>query len=174
MDKRYEDTATHYGFVCTGCKDNCCLTRFYHHTLLETLHLLEGFQALDNLRQVEITQRAVIVCEESRTADQAGERIRHMCPLNLGGLCLLYTHRPMICRLHGVPHELRSPGRMPDYGPGCNAFAEQCGKLPYHQFDRTPFYAQIAKLEHQLRRATGFEGKLKLTVSEMLCSFSHD
>ena len=47
MDRKYEEAATYYGFHCTGCKDNCCRTRFYHHTLLEYLHLMKGYDSLD-------------------------------------------------------------------------------------------------------------------------------
>ena len=173
MDKRYKETSVHYGFACTGCEDNCCLTRFHHHTLLEYFYLLEGFQAIDPFRQVEIAQRAAMVCEEADKADHNGEIFRLMCPLNVGGLCLLYEHRPMICRLHGLPHELRCPGRMPDYGPGCEAFTSQCGELPYYPFDRTPFYLEMARLEKELKEATGFDGKLKLTVAEMIGSINN-
>ena len=34
MDRAYDAAARNSGFVCNGCRDNCCLTRFYHHTLV--------------------------------------------------------------------------------------------------------------------------------------------
>ena len=46
MDRKYDEVADFYGFVCTGCENNCCLTRFYHHSLLEYLYLYEGYVAL--------------------------------------------------------------------------------------------------------------------------------
>ena len=46
MDAAYQAAADHYGFHCDGCLDNCCLTRFYHHTHLEYLILRQGFLSL--------------------------------------------------------------------------------------------------------------------------------
>jgi hypothetical protein len=47
MDQAYTVVAGQYGFQCNGCADNCCLTRFYHHTLLEYLYLVEGLRTLE-------------------------------------------------------------------------------------------------------------------------------
>jgi hypothetical protein len=47
MDATYDAVAGQYGFQCHGCEDNCCQTRFYHHTLIEYLFLMEGINALD-------------------------------------------------------------------------------------------------------------------------------
>ena len=46
MDTRYNEASIHYSFVCRGCDENCCRTKFYHHTYLEYLYLKEGFDAL--------------------------------------------------------------------------------------------------------------------------------
>ena len=46
MDRAYQAVASVYGFECRGCSDSCCLTRFYHHTLLEFMVLFEGFGSL--------------------------------------------------------------------------------------------------------------------------------
>jgi len=35
MDRAYDRAADPYGFTCDGCADNCCRTRFYHHTVIE-------------------------------------------------------------------------------------------------------------------------------------------
>ena len=48
MNRAYETVAGQYGFQCNGCADNCCLTRFYHHTLLEYLYLMEGLRTLES------------------------------------------------------------------------------------------------------------------------------
>ena len=88
-----------------------------------------------------------------------------MCPLNREGRCLLYAFRPMICRLHGIPHELRPPGRPVSYGPGCRLFSERHGRQPYVAFDRSPLYARMAGLEQEIRRALGFGARLKLTIA---------
>ena len=76
-----------------------------------------------------------------------------MCPLNEDGRCGLYSHRLMICRLHGVPNRLRYPdGRMLDF-PGCHrsqTICERTGSVPI--FDRTPLYAKLMELEIQFVR----------------------
>ena len=176
MDQAYDDVADRYGFHCQGCADNCCLTRFHHHTLLEFLYLLEGMRTLAPAIREEVVRRAHTVCSASAEADRRGEPLRMMCPLNDAGLCRLYAQRPMICRLHGIPHELHRPGAGPVKNPGCDAFFDQCratGATDYIPFDRTPFYRQMAMLEKELRLKTGYSHKLKLTVAQMLTTLSN-
>ncbi|CAB5129044.1 hypothetical protein D3OALGA1CA_3110 [Olavius algarvensis associated proteobacterium Delta 3] len=171
MDREYERVAGRYGFTCTGCADNCCQTRFYHHTLLEFTYLSKGFRSLSETERGQITARAGEVVKQSEAADAWGDTIRLWCPLNDAGKCVLYPYRPMICRLHGIPHELRRPAQPPRVGPGCDDFHGQCGQGAYIRFDRTPFYARMAALERQLRQAVGCSDRLKLTVAEMILQF---
>ncbi len=168
MDERYTAAATHYGFHCTGCEENCCLTRFHHHTFLEYLYLLEGYRGLEPERQRDIREKASDVCERTAEADVKGLPVRLMCPLNSDGLCLLYAYRPMICRLHGLPFELHRPGGNVINSSGCDAFTVQCGEKAYFQMDRTPFYREMAMLEQEVREALGVTRKLKMTIAEML------
>jgi hypothetical protein len=51
MDRAYAEVADRYGFHCNGCADSCCLTRFYHHTLLEYLYLAEWVRGLASDRR---------------------------------------------------------------------------------------------------------------------------
>jgi len=168
MDLKYSEAAAYYGFNCTGCEDNCCLTRFHHHTVLEYLYIISGFNNLDIGKQNEIKARTLKVRRKSISADRKGKQLRQMCPLNLNGKCILYSNRPMICRLHGIPHELHSPGRDITYGSGCEAFSKQFGEKDYYRFDRTPFYIKMASLERDLKQAAGITMKVKMTVSDML------
>ena len=171
MDRAYSDAAGQYGFECNGCKDNCCLTRFYHHTQIEYLYLVEGMRALEPDVRRSARNRAQTVSARMIDADQRGESLRIMCPLNQNGRCMTYDHRPMICRLHGIPHELHRPGGTVIRNPGCDAFFEQCrnsGTTRYIRFDRTPFYLQMAMIEKELRRETGYADKIKLTIAQML------
>lgn len=175
MDCTYAAVADRYGFKCNGCADNCCLTRFHHHTLLEYLYLIEGVRALDpDLRQ-SVLNRAQTVSARTAEADQRGETLRIMCPLNQDGRCMAYGHRPMICRLHGIPHELHRPGGTVIKNPGCDAFfdlSRNSGATAYIRFDRTPFYRQMAMLEKELRRETGYADKIKLTIAQMLVTMT--
>jgi len=160
MDLKYNEASTYYEFNCTGCEENCCMTRFYHHTVLEYLYIITGFNNLDIEKQIEIKARALKVRQKSI--------LRHMCPLNFDGKCILYSSRPMICRLHGIPHELHSPGRNIAYGPGCEAFSKYYSEKDYYRFDRTPFYIKMASLEKDLKQAAGITTKIKMTVADML------
>lgn len=165
MDRAYETAAKSYGFRCNGCRDNCCLTHFHHHTHLERLFLKEGFDAQPPAVKSRVREQA------RNVISAAGASTRIMCPLNREGRCLTYAHRPMICRLHGIPHELRRPGGPVTYGPGCDEFMRQTSKQDYIPFDRTPYYIDIARLESRLKAALNLTGKLKMTVAEMIQTF---
>lgn len=168
MDKAYQAAAENYGFYCAGCEDSCCMTRFYHHTNLEYLYLYEGFIRMDTGIQDSINSRAEIVLNEMKAADEKGTALRTMCPLNSEGRCLLYDRRPMICRLHGIPHELQKPGQKSLSGPGCGAFISQCGEKKYFKFDRTPFYLEMADLENELKQALKISQRPKMTIAQMV------
>ena len=170
MDQAYQAAADLYHFSCGGCDDSCCRTRFYHHTYLEYFYLLKGYRTLEREKMNEIQNRARRVCDELETADEKGEKVRRMCPINFDGLCSLYEYRPMICRLHGIPHELHKPDRDVVFGTGCDVFSRHCGQEQYHVFDRTPFYYEMAELENKLKQATGITAKIKMTVAEMIVS----
>ncbi len=173
MDRAYAAVADQYGFRCNGCVDNCCLTRFHHHTFLEYLYLVEGVRVLEPDLRRTVQKQALTVYNEMAEADRRGEALRIMCPLNRDGRCMAYNHRPMICRLHGIPHELRRPGGKVVKNPGCDAFLNQCrdsGTTVYIRFDRTPYYRQMAMLETEFRRKTGYADKIKLTIAQMLMS----
>jgi len=164
MDADYERAALAHGFVCRGCDDNCCRTRFYHHTLVEYLYLRQGLKALAAAERDRLTVRAAQVA-----ADQAAVPAEPlMCPLNAQGRCLLYAHRPMICRLHGIPHLLRRPDGRRQEGPGCGDFDRQCGASAQPLLDRTPLYSALAELERELRRRLGFGDKIRMTIAQMV------
>jgi hypothetical protein len=74
----------------------------------------------------------------------------------------------MICRLHGIPHELRKFASNPTYGLCCRTFDRRCKGKSYIAFDRTPIYLNLADLENEFKQAAGITGKIKLTIAEML------
>jgi hypothetical protein len=172
IDQEYSRAAEHYQFQCDRCTDNCCLTRFYHHTCLEYYYLRTGFEKQDSRKKGEILFKAEEVCRETAKADKKQMSVRLMCPLNDGSLCTLYFFRPMICRMHGIPHQLQKPGRKVIAGPGCGTFDDCCSHKGYFKFDRTPFYLELAKLENEFKQTVGIEGKIKMTVAEMIVSIS--
>jgi Fe-S-cluster containining protein len=168
VDREYHKAASRYGFQCQGCEDNCCLTRFYHHTLLEYLNIYKGFQTLAPGEKEQAVKRASAVRRAYAEIDKTGKRMRIMCPLNANNRCMLYDYRPMICRMHGIPHQLHHPVRGVVNGPGCHMFDETGRGKDDFRYDRTPFYASIAQLEKKLRESMGITGKMRLTVADMV------
>jgi len=174
MDLEYARVAAHYQFQCDGCTDSCCLTRFYHHTYLEYFYFRRSFEKLDSRKKDQIIVKAEDVCRETAKADENGMPVRLMCPLNDDSLCTLYPFRPMICRMHGVPHELQKPGQNVIHGPGCSTFDGRCADKGYFKFDRTPFYVALANLENEFKQTVGLEGRIRMTVAEMILSITQE
>ena len=157
MDRAYQEVAAVYGFACRGCADNCCRTRFHHHTLIEWLDLEDG---LERMRPQERTAILDLAMDPDPDAP---------CPLWSDDRCRLYRHRPMICRLHGLPHRLRRPDGVEQLGPGCEEFQRGCG--PAHlRLDRTPLYRTLAAVEAELRQTAAFHERIGLTVAEMIAA----
>ncbi len=168
MDRAYDVAAQASGFVCNGCTDNCCMTRFYHHTLLEVLYLKEGLASLPQEVLAKVIARAESVVEQTADLERGDQPVSIMCPLNEADRCILYAHRPMICRLHGLAHLLRRPDGQIQTGPGCDDFYRQCGLSSEGLVDRTPLYIAMAQLERQLRAALGVDQKIKMTIAEII------
>ena len=127
MDAAYDTAAKQHGFVCNGCEENCCKTLFYHHTFLEFFYLVQGLRKLDAETRKTLYKRAQKVCFSPITTASADTVFRKMCPLNQNGRCQLYAHRPMICRLHGIPY-LLGFGQAQKEGEGCDDFYQQAVK----------------------------------------------
>ena len=166
MDREYQKSAAGYGFHCQGCEKTCCATRFYHHTLLELLYIYEGWQAVAPKERKQIVRRASNVCRAYMEKGNAGDRI--LCPLNADNRCMLYAYRPMICRMHGIPHKLHHPVKGVVNGPGCHMFNHLRQEKGDFRFDRTPFYTSIARLERKLRQAMRITTKIRFTVANMV------
>jgi Fe-S-cluster containining protein len=172
MDRQYSRVALHYNFDCKACTDNCCQTRFYHHTYIEYLLVQQGFKALSPGRQAELESRALSVIQNTAELDKIGKQVRLMCPLNSDDLCVLYPYRPMICRLHGIPHEFRNGSGRRVQGTGCKAFDHRCSAISYLKFDRTPFYRKMAAMEKEFRQTVGVSVKIRMTIAEMINSIA--
>lgn len=168
MDQTWNQAARAYGFQCSGCKDNCCLSLFFHHTYVEKAYLRYGFSMLPKQEQQAIIHKAEHYCKNTFPPAQpnAPESKKIPCPLLRDGMCRLYQFRPMICRMHGLPHELHKPGHQVFKGAGCSAGCFD--KKTYIPFDRTPYYREMAVIEMAFRSHAGKSTKIKQTVAQML------
>jgi len=171
MDSRYDAAARSYGFECRGCDENCCLTRFYHHTLIETLGLFAGYRTLPAKQRRSVYQRALDYDRAMQMGRPRHEARRQICPLNIDTRCLLYRERPMICRLHGIPHAMRHPMKGVISGTGCQVFEASYRENNGHPLDRTPIYIAMAQIEKELRLNSGIDTPVRLTVAQMILCF---
>jgi Fe-S-cluster containining protein len=177
MEQAYDEIASHYGFVCRGCEESCCRTVFYHHTYAEFMRLEAGLQSLPktDLRQVLGRAAKAQACLDKERMDAAAGPPRAMCPLNQAGRCRLYAYRPMICRLHGIPHALRQPDGQVVNGPGCHRFEALSSEALYggarpRSLDRTPYYQRLVHVEQQLRSHLDAPIRLNMTLTEWLAA----
>ncbi len=178
IDAQYAQLQGVYnGFSCDGCEDNCCNTVFFHYTLLETNYLYRGLSEINDPQQIEvILQRAEDYSRQVVSHPYDSHKLRIMCPLNLEGRCIVYKHRPLICRIHGVPAVLHSSAKGRQEWDGCQQFVLRCGndaKAKGELLDRTPFYTRIATLEKQLREELVFFHKTKKTIADMVMDFAN-
>lgn len=166
MDLAYHQVAACYDFHCTGCTDNCCTSLFFHHTFIEKAFVIQGFSQMEKAIQKQIQDKAADYVNRTFSNQPAHRSLKLMCPLNREGKCVLYFYRPMICRLHGLPHELRPPGRQKIRGPGCDAGRFDAGA--YIPFDRTPFYVEMAAIEQGFKDRHSKTGRPRQTIAQIL------
>ncbi len=176
MDKAYDKTASHYGFKCNGCEDNCCKSFFYHHTYIEKDYLLNKANKFSRDKKVSLKKQAEQYLKAIALNIQDTKNEKPLCPLNKKDKCILYNQRPMICRLHGVPHHLNIPGREIKQNPGCDAGKPFFDSKDYYSFDRIPYYKEMAKIEKEYREVFSKSGvksaKIKQTIAHMLLDLS--
>jgi Fe-S-cluster containining protein len=174
IQSEYELVSGKIGLTCSSCADNCCDSYFLHYTYTEWAYLWEGIHAMDEDARSRLIGRAKQYNEESRRAIVSGKLPQLMCPLNDDGLCTLYTHRLMICRLHGIPAAMTRPDGKKLNFPGCfrcqeivGASREQAEDTPV--MDRTPLLRKVAAIESELLggRRHLFP-KVKRTIAEMI------
>jgi hypothetical protein len=174
MESGYDKVARELKFSCDGCSDNCCDSYFLHHTYTEWGYLWIGFRAESKEKQKEIMARSVQYIADCEKAEAAGERPQVMCPLNENGRCILYTHRLMVCRTHGVPASMRRPdGQMLNF-PGCFRCQKIVKKKFVHdsqapQVERTPLLQRLVAVERELMgEKIHLYPRVKLTIAQML------
>ena len=169
MDAAYSAAAAAAGLSCAGCAENCCVSFFAHHTHAEWLYLHQGLAALAPERRAAYEARARDYVAAVGQSHARGETPTAMCPVNDAGLCGLYEHRLMICRLHGVPNVLIGGLGIREF-PGC----EPCQRLTAagagtKAMDRTPLLRRLAGLEMELWGSRpGRPPKVDMTLAEMI------
>jgi len=174
MESGYDTVAAEIGLTCTGCPDNCCDSYFLHHTYSEWAYLRQGIRGLDDDRQDRIMVRSKQYIQESRAALARGERPQLMCPLNENGLCALYAHRLMICRMHGIPAAMTRPDGRTLRFPGCFRCQEIVEKRYNREsdapfMDRTELFRRLAGLESELLGdKRHLFPRVKRTIAEMI------
>ena len=173
LQKEYERVAGVLQFSCSGCPDNCCDSYFLHHTYAEWAYLWEGVRALKKNEQDALIERAVEYLTACTEAELQGERPQVMCPVNDKGLCLLYKHRLLVCRTHGVPAKMTRPDGQSLQFPGCfrcQEIVEEKGpETLFIPVERTPLLRRLVLLESKLLyMKRHLHPKVKLTIAEML------
>lgn len=173
LQDEYDRVAQDLRFSCNECPDNCCDSYFLHHTYSEWAFLWIGFRRLEAHRQNLLLERSRAWLHQCEKALAIGERPQVMCPLNENGLCVLYEHRLLVCRTHGVPARMTRPDGQDWRFPGCFrcqeiVAAEYPVKQPPHVV-RTPLLHSLALLENQLLGGKRhLLPKVRITIAEML------
>ena len=171
MEQAYAQSAATAGLSCAGCPTNCCTSYFQHHTRIEWIYLLKGFRALPASRQADLRQRASGYMAQVQAALDAGQTPAAMCPVNENGLCTLYSHRLMICRMHGTRNSMRLPNGQEKIFAGCQQYVLLCEKNSHTPpaLDRTPFYQSLAALEMEVLKNAAYPlPRVNLTIAEMI------
>jgi len=174
MEQAYDVVAHKLGHGCDGCPDNCCDSYFLHHTYIEWAYLWQGVEALDDERRQSLLARARAYEMEAQKIVAAGERPKIMCPLNEEGRCMLYRHRLLVCRTHGVPATMTRPdGRKLSF-PGCFRCQDlivdkQIENADMPTMERTILLKRLVMLEQELLQGRRhLAPKVKRTIAAML------
>ncbi len=173
LQQEYERVAGVLDFSCSGCPDNCCDSYFLHHTYAEWAHLWLGIRQLEPERQQTLIARATAYVEECERELEAGRRPQIMCPLNEGGLCVLYKHRLLVCRTHGVPANMTRPDGRTLRFPGCfrcqEIVEDRYEQVPPPYVERTSLLRKLALLENELlENKRHLAPKVSITIAGML------
>lgn len=175
LQREYARVAGALDFSCSGCPDNCCDSYFLHHTYAEWAYLWRGIKQLAPERQQTLVARAKTYLTQCTEALAAGRRPQIMCPLNEDGLCVVYEHRLLVCRTHGVPATMTRPDGQVLRFPGCfrcQEIVDGLGEQPPPQVpcvERTPLLTRLALLENELLdNKRHLLPRVKMTIAEML------
>lgn len=169
MQNAYSETSGSAGLSCAECPQNCCHSYFRHHSFIEWAYLWRGLKDLPDERRNTLLERAKVYAAESELAQSNNTVPNSPCPILENGRCSLYSHRLMICRMHGTRNSLTMPDGKVQIFPGCFRYVEQTKDNPAPPtLDRTPFYSRLAALEMDFRQRKTLSGRVNLTIADML------
>lgn len=163
-EKAFQDVAGEYGasIRCErGCID-CCHAVFglFH---IEAAYIQSQFAALPNAVRVNALKKSreaekKLEAISRRFEEESGDPQKHVqvlamervhCPLlDDNGDCILYAHRPITCRVYGIPTYVQGKARV-------------CGKANFNKgkkypvFDLDGTYRQLYRLSKELLRDSG-------------------
>lgn len=169
VDKLFHDVQSKYSkeVACTKTCSDCCYALF-DLSLVEAMAINRAFhdrfgfgaersavlerageadRTLTRLKHYYYKEVKQGISDEKVMEQAARERVR--CPL-LGddNLCLLYEHRPLTCRIYGVPTAIHGKGHV------CGkCHFEKGGKYPTLQLDR--IQDKLASLSHKIAKVLG-------------------
>jgi Fe-S-cluster containining protein len=127
-DASFQEMETDYK-ACMGCRIHCsdCCHALFGLFLVEAAHIQEHFQRLPegerqaallradeadrDLKKVEVKLQRYDHDPQMRALTLAKERVR--CPLlDQNDECVLYPHRPITCRVYGIPTAIQGKVRV--------------------------------------------------------------
>lgn len=174
MQEGYEQVAAQIGLTCADCPDNCCDSYFLHYTYSEWAYLWQGLRRLDSEDLARIIDRSKEYIARCAEPPAQGRHPHLMCPLNDKGLCSLYRHRMLVCRMHGIPATVTRPDGQAMRFPGCF----RCQEIVTEKYtpasdapamNRTHLFRRLAALESRLlEERRHLYPKVRKTIAEMI------
>jgi hypothetical protein len=140
----------------SGCSD-CCVVRL-------TITGVEAHEIQDFVAGWPAAKRAAL-------AANVGASTSACAALDPAGRCLIYDARPMVCRSHGVPVRMRTPGSLPVVEACHRNFTEQgpAAVEPSCILDQTTLSALVLAAD----RETGHDGS-RIDLAKLLASATLD
>lgn len=175
MQTSYEEIAQQIPLTCEGCPDNCCDSYFQHHTYSEWAYLWEGLRLLDEDTRNTLIAKAKEYVRKSSDILAEHDRPQIMCPLLADdGLCSLYEHRLLVCRMHGVPATMTRPDGQSMRFPGCFRCQEIVSENYSREndaaaMDRTSLFRRLVIVEGKLMgEKRHLYPRVKKTIADMI------
>jgi Fe-S-cluster containining protein len=158
-DSAFETIERDFG-SCVKCKPQCsdCCHAIFGLFLIEAAYIQQQFKKLDRkvkreiLSNAEKYEKALQKVEERLQAHEDDPRMksyalskeRVRCPLlNQNEECIIYPHRPITCRVYGIPTAIQGKARV------CGKAAFESGES-YPTFDLDACYKELYQLSKEL------------------------